>query len=155
MADAIHPPPPPSEVVRTRRLEVLDDSDRVRIVIGEQPGLGTNGLPVFGVILRGPNGSIKADLLEDAGGAMLSFMSSGNEALVIGVDDANSLAVDRGGDRLIYVPAGDEDNEVTRAGPYLVFCDPDGQALTEWRGHWPREVERPTDSSSAGRSPTG
>jgi hypothetical protein len=143
MADAIHrSEPPEQEVVRTRRVEVIDASGRVRIVMGDRPGSGTHGLSVFGIALLGPDGSVRADLLDDAAGAALSFVSSGNQALEVGVDDANTLAVDRGGDRLIYLPAGDEDNEVMQAGPYLRFSDPDGRMLLEWRANWEREADR-------------
>lgn len=154
MADAIHRPEPPQEVVRTRRVEVLDDSDRVRIVIGCQPGESTHGLPVFGIALLGPKGGVRADLTDDAAGAKLTFVSSGNEALQLGVEDANTLAVDMGGDRLLYLPAGHEDNEVMQAGPYLHFSDPDGQPLTEWHADWERKINVPR-RRAFGADPTG
>ena len=137
MADASQRrPPPDSEVVRTRRVEVLDASDRVRIVIGQQPGLGAQDLPGFGITLTGPNGSVQADLVGDAAGAKLSFLSSGNAALELGADDLTTLVADRGGTDLLYAPAGTAESEVVAPGPFIVFCEPDGTPLIEWRGRW-------------------
>lgn len=114
------------DVVRARRIEVVDFSDRVRVAIGDLEGPGTHEITGFGIVLRGPNGSVRADLIEDAGGARLGFMSSGNQALELGAEDANPLMLDRGGDDLVYLPAGSPGNEVTAAGPFIIFSNAGG-----------------------------
>ena len=152
MADARpQRPAPDSEVVRTRRVEVLDARDRVRIVIGQQPGLGAQDLPGFGITVLGPNGSVQADLVGDAAGAKLSFLSSGNTALELGADDLNTLVADRGGTDLLYAPAGTGASEVVSPGPFIVFCEPDGTPLIEWRGRW--QVPATPDPPEARGSP--
>ena len=79
MTDAnAQPQPPDEEVVRTRRLEIVDASNRVRVEIGELAAPGTHDIVGFGITLRGPNGSVRADLTEDASGARLAFLSSGD-----------------------------------------------------------------------------
>lgn len=95
------PRPPDEEVVRARRIEILDDTDRVRIEIGQLALPGTHDIRGVGITLRGPNGSVRADLTEDASGARLAFLSSGNGVLELGATDANTLMLDRGGDDLI------------------------------------------------------
>ncbi len=125
--------PPDYEVLRARRIEVVDGHDRVRVVIGQQPGVGTHGLGVFGIALHGSNGSVRADLTDDAAGARLAFIASGNAVLRLGAEDLTTLIVDRGGDDLVYLPVGDPRNEVTRSGPYVVFHAGDGTPAFGWR----------------------
>ena len=62
-------------------LEIVDDSNRVRVEIGELAVPGTHDIAGFGITLRGPNGSVRADMTEDASGARLAFLSSGDPAL--------------------------------------------------------------------------
>lgn len=121
------------DVVRARRIEVVDSSDRVRLSIGDLEGPGTHEITGFGIQLFGPNGSACADLIEDAGGARLCFMSSGNEALHLGAEDANTLMLDRGSDDLVYLPAGSPGNEVSDAGPFIIFSDAKGAPAFDWR----------------------
>lgn len=134
MTDAnARPHPPDEEVVRARRIEILDDSDRVRIEIGQLALPGTHEIRGFGITLRGPNGSVRADLTEDASGARLAFLSAGTAALELGAEDANTLMLDRGGDDLVYLPAGSPGNEVMQSGAYVIFEDAEGAPAFGWR----------------------
>ena len=134
MTDAnAQPHPPDEEVVRVRRLEIVDDSNRVRVEIGELAAPGTHDITGFGITLRGPNGSVRADLTEDASGARLAFLSSGDPALELGVEDAQTLMLDRGGDDLVYLPAGSPGNEVMQSGPYVILHAADGVPVLSWR----------------------
>jgi len=51
------------------------------VEIGELAVPGTHDIAGFGITLRGPNGSVRADMTEDASGARLAFLSSGDPAL--------------------------------------------------------------------------
>ena len=134
MTDAnAQPRPPDEEVVRARRIEVLDDSDRVRVEIGQLEFPGTHDISGFGITLRRPNGSVRAELMEEASGVRLAFVSSGNLALELGAEDAETLMLDRGGENLVYLPVGSPGNEVTESGPYLTLHAPEGEKVVGWR----------------------
>lgn len=122
-----------SRLIRTERIEVVDSSGRLRALVGEQRGIGPNHLPVFGLCIFGPNGSARACLIEDASGAALSFLQSGNSVLQLGVSDFQTLVFDDGED-LIYLPWDDADSEgPTNPGPYVVGCGPDGAPAIGWQ----------------------
>ena len=172
MTDAnAQPHPPDEEVVRVRRLEIVDDSNRVRVEIGELAAPGTHDIAGFGITLRGPNGSVRADLTEDASGARLAFLSSGDPALELGAEDAETLMLDRGGDDLVYLPAGSPGNEVMQSGPYVILHAADGVPALSWRvdpdgsvevfgpdedtpGDGAEASEQPPDTSSEAGMPT-
>lgn len=165
------PHPTDEEVVRARRIEILDDSDRVRVEIGQLGSPGIHGIAGFGITLRGPNGSVRADLTEDASGARLAFLSSGDPALEMGAEDAETLMLDRGGDDLVYLPAGSPGNEVMQSGPYVILHAADGVPALSWRvdpdgsvevfgpdedtpGDGAEASEQPPDTSSEAGMPT-
>lgn len=105
----------------------------MRVEIGELAAPGTHGVTGFGITLRGPNGSVRADLTEDASGARLAFLSSGDAALELGAEDAETLMLDRGEDDLVYLPAGNPGNEVMQSGPYVILHAADGVPALSWR----------------------
>jgi hypothetical protein len=82
-------------VVRTQRLEVVDDEGRVRVVIGNLAGEAEEGC-FPGVSLRTEEGTPRAELVVTDDGPALTFSLAGHDVLVAGVDDPD-LAMARGG----------------------------------------------------------
>ncbi|HEX9969555.1 MAG TPA: hypothetical protein VGB03_05395 [Acidimicrobiales bacterium] len=99
-------------VVRARRVEVVDEWGRPRLVLGdignpERPG------EVFGIAVVDPAGRQRAWLALDDTGAALVFDRTGNAVAELGVDDGT-------GDALV-------------AGAYFHLCDVDGSPVVGWR----------------------
>jgi hypothetical protein len=126
-------------VVRTRRVEVIDAHDRVRIVVGEIENVGPYDLPRFGLRLLGPDGGTRAEVTEDAHGVELTVIASENEVLKLGADDPRTLVADDG-HHPSYMPAG-QYSEVSEPGAYLILCDLDGGPRLSWRIGEDRTVE--------------
>lgn len=104
--------PSVDSVVRTRRLEIVDDSDRVRAVVGR---LGTGGRDeaVIGIASLDARGSSRAWLSLDACGSSLVFGQEGNNVVYLGVDDGET--------------------EAANPGPYFELCGRDGATAIAWR----------------------
>ena len=100
------------DVVRARRLEILDDSDRVRAIVGRLAGGGQREA-VIGIAVLDPRGRRRAWLAFDASGPALVFDHAGNNVLYLGVDD--------------------EEGDAVHPGPYLELCDRDGATAIGWR----------------------
>lgn len=117
-------------VIRARRLEILDEEDRVRTAIGIRDDGGSEyvGLQVFDA-----DGSARAWLLDVPGdGIQLSFAVAGNQILV--------------------VSANDEGGELD-AGASVTLCDRDGQQALSWHVGPDGEVELDGVPSAPGLSP--
>jgi hypothetical protein len=101
----------PEEVVRTRRIEVVDGHGRPRVVIGDlgpdTGDAGDAGNTMFGIALLDDHGRHRAWLGLHPHGAGLTFDREGNAALELGVDDPHP--------------------EVVRPGAYLHLADVDGR----------------------------
>jgi hypothetical protein len=83
----------PTDVVRTRRLEIVDVVGRVRVVVGDIGG-ATPG--VFGIAVLDEAGQHRAWLaLHDTGPALV-FDHEGNNVIHLGVEDARSDALHHG-----------------------------------------------------------
>lgn len=95
------------DVVRARRVEVVDDEDRVRLVLGEM------GDGVAGISVRSAEGRERASLLVHDTGVSLAFKADGDEVLVLGVID--------------HVPAAGD------PGAFIVLCDVDGAPVLRWQ----------------------
>lgn len=100
------------DVVRARRLEIVDENDRVRALIGRL-GTGGRGEAVIGVALVGDRGSHRAWLALDVSGPALVFNQDGNNVIYLGVDDA--------------------DTDAMNPGPYIELCGRDGATAIRWR----------------------
>ena len=99
-------------VVRTRRVEVVDERGRPRLVLGdignpERPG------EVFGIAVVDPAGHHRAWLALDDSGAALVFDRTGNAVAELGVDDGTG--------------------EALMTGAYFHLCDLDGRPVVGWR----------------------
>ena len=107
MGDAV----PPSDVVRTTRIELVDEAGRVRAVLGR---LDTSepGTPAFGLALLDEAGCQRAWLTLERDGPVLAFDLAGNCVLTLGVDDPI-----------------DED---FRVGAYLHMADRSGNTVLGW-----------------------
>lgn len=99
-------------VVRARRVEVVDEWGRPRLVLGD---IGNPEGPgeVFGIAVVDPAGRHRAWLALDDTGAALVFDRTGNAVAELGVDDNT-------GDALA-------------AGAYFHLCDLDGRPVVGWR----------------------
>ena len=99
-------------IVRTRRLEIVDDNDRVRVVVGR---LGTGGRDeaVIGIAVLDGRGSSRVSLSLDACGPALVFGQDGNNVVYLGVDDGET--------------------EAANPGPYVELCDREGATAIGWR----------------------
>lgn len=90
----------PEEVVRTRRIEVVDGHGRPRVVIGDlRPDAGETGDAgdaMFGIALLDDQGRHRAWLGLHPHGAGLTFDRGGNAALELGVDDPHPEVVTPG-----------------------------------------------------------
>ena len=102
------PRPATPRLVRTTRLEIVDDAGRVRASFGDAAD-GAAGYDSFGLVLYAPDGKRRAALSIDTTGPTLVFDQHGNNALSMGVDD----------------PA----TEADPAGPYLSVLDGRGTSV--------------------------
>jgi hypothetical protein len=75
--------------LRVGRLEVVDDRGRVRVVVG---GVGGDDYSP-GVAIHDPQGGERATLALFEPGPCLAFSLRGNDALLLGVDDPDPLAM--------------------------------------------------------------
>ncbi|MHB8665654.1 MAG: hypothetical protein ACYDH6_23470 [Acidimicrobiales bacterium] len=100
----------PEDLIRTRRLEVVDSGGRLRAVLGDRAE-GPLGQSVFGLGLVGVDGTEWVSLTTDAAGTCLSFARAGNEVTVMRVE------------------ISDEDG----SGSYLLLLDPNGDPTFGWR----------------------
>lgn len=71
------------DVVRVRRLEIVDDRGRVRIVVGL---LGHGEEAVYGLRVDDPAGRAGADLAVEGPTTQLSLWHDGNERAAVTVD---------------------------------------------------------------------
>ena len=110
------------EVVRARRIEVVDGRGRTRAVVGD---LGGPEQPeqVFGIALVGPDGRHRAWLALDDHGAVLAFDRTGNTVLEVGVDDGG---------------------EAVHPGAYVQLSDAEGRPALGWRVDDSGDVVVPT-----------
>jgi hypothetical protein len=76
-----------SDVVRTRRVEVVDDGGVVRIVLGV---LGEGGGPIFGLMVQDENGRCRAWVLHDGAAAEVGLDFGGNTVGALGVSDTGA-----------------------------------------------------------------
>jgi hypothetical protein len=81
-----------ADVVQARRIEVLDDDGRVRVVVGrlEAPD---PAIEVFGVALLDHNGRPRVWLALDATGPSQVFDLNGNNLIAVGVNDPTADAL--------------------------------------------------------------
>ena len=99
------------QVVRARRLEILDGAGRVRAIVGELDSTGAPS-PNFGLVLLDDRGQQRAWLSLGQQGPVLAFDESGNAAVEVGVNDAGSDAL--------------------HVGAYLVLSDRTGGLSIGW-----------------------
>jgi hypothetical protein len=99
-------------VVRTQRLELVDDEGRVRIVVGNlAPAEEDRYSP--GVSLRSAEGDERITLALGDDGPALRFTLAGDDALLVGVDDPSP--------------------DTTTTGPYLELLGRSGRVALGWR----------------------
>lgn len=101
---------PPLDVVRARRVEVVDDRGLVRVLVGNLAG---GHAEVFGIGVYDARGGERAALALGEPGPLLSFSLHGDDALVLGVDDPETTAM--------------------RPGPYLELLRRSGDVAVGWR----------------------
>lgn len=108
------PEPPTTEITRTRRLEIVDDHDRVRIVAGETSQVpGESRLPAIQMLDE--HGHSRVRIEAGQYGPLLIFDQDGNDVVILGVLDP--------------LTPGDA------SGPYLALCDEDGTPVRSWYVH--------------------
>lgn len=104
-------PPPDEQVVRARRLEIVDAEGRVRAVVGDLAP-AQSGSDDFGLALLDNQGTCRAWLSLGPHGPAVGLDHSGNTVAEMGVADP-------GGDAL-------------GTGAYLVLSDPTGGLAIGW-----------------------
>lgn len=104
------PEPPTTEITRTRRLEIVDDHDRVRIVAGETSRVAESRLPAIQMLDQ--HGRSRVRIEAGRYGPLLIFDQDGNDVVILGVLDP--------------LTPGDA------SGPYLALCDEDGTPVRSW-----------------------
>lgn len=104
-------PPPDDQVVRARRLEILDSKGRVRAVLGDLAPAQADS-PDFGLALLDAQGARRAWLSLAPHGPVVGLDHSGNTVAEMGVTDS-------GGDAL-------------GTGAYLVLSDHTGGLAIGW-----------------------
>lgn len=102
---------PDHDVVRTRRLEVLDARGTPRIVVGDLAGSPGSG-EVFGLAVLDRSGRHRAWLSLDGNGVNLCFDRNGNAVLELGVHD--------------------DEGEAVEGGAYVQLSDVDGRPALGW-----------------------
>ncbi len=103
----------PDDVVRARRIELVDGDGRLRGVVGEVEAARHRGDSVIGVELYTQEGEPRASLALSGGRAWLMFEMGGNARLHVGVNDESTEAVDE--------------------QAFFYVLDPDGLPLAGWR----------------------
>lgn len=98
-------------VVRARRIEIIDEHGRVRVIVGDVPAADPER-PDFGVVVLDHMGRRRAWLALSHDGPLLAFDHDGNSAVEIGVNDSSSDAV--------------------RPGAYVVLSDSTGGLSVGW-----------------------
>ena len=100
-----------ADLLRARRVEVVDGDGNVRVVLGavEAP----DGSPSFGLALLDADGRPRAWLALPPSGPELAFNLGGNVVVHVGVTDAGPEAVD--------------------VGPYIQLSDRDGRPVVGWQ----------------------
>jgi hypothetical protein len=73
-----------SDVVRTRRIEVVDEEGRVRVVLGL---LGHGEVPIFGLRVRDENGRDRAWVQHDGAAAEVGLDFGGDTVASLSVSD--------------------------------------------------------------------
>jgi hypothetical protein len=101
-----------TDVVRTRRLEVVDEEGRVRMVCGSLDTPDPRG-GLFGFALLDGDGRTRMWAAIDEAGPALVFDMAGNNVITMGVNDPTS--------------------ETLTVGPYLHLADVDGTPVYGWR----------------------
>jgi hypothetical protein len=99
------------DLVRSRRVELVDDAGRVRAILGNLGGEEERAL--FGLALVDDNGRQRVWLSLDENGPALAFDQSGNTAIHLGVNDAAP--------------------DATHVGAVLHLCDARGNPALSWR----------------------
>jgi hypothetical protein len=101
-----------SEVLQTRRIEVVDEQNRVRLVLGLlRRSEGAEG--AFGLSILDTTGRVRVWLALEETGPTLVFDESGNAVLQLGVDD----------------PSPDS----LRTGSFLHLGDAAGRPVLSWQ----------------------
>lgn len=118
----------PDEVLRARRIEVVDSRGRTRAVVGDLGGADQSE-QVFGIALVDPDGRHRAWLALDEHGTVLGFDRTGNAVLELGVDDGG---------------------EAVRRGAYVQLSDAEGRPVLGWRVGDDGEVVVPTAADRPG-----
>lgn len=101
-------------LLRTRRIEIVDECGLLRAVVGELPPSrrGAPDKPDFGVVLLDRHGRRRAWFALGSHGPVLGFDEEGNTAVEVGVDDGSGDGV--------------------RTGAYLVLNDGTGDLAVGW-----------------------
>lgn len=125
MTDATNDPHAPLDVLRARRVELVDDLGEARIVLGNL-ALDVDDDYWPGVAIRSPEGRDRAWLMLHADGVQLEFDMGGNVVAGLGVLDPGGESFD--------------------PGARLVLCDADGAVVVGWHisidGTWERLSSR-------------
>jgi hypothetical protein len=74
-----------SDVVRARRIEVVDDEGRVRVVIGL---LGQGDSPIFGLVVQDESGHGRGWVQHDGAAAEVGLDFGGNTVAALNVSDS-------------------------------------------------------------------
>lgn len=98
-------------VLRTRRLEIVDDRGRPCAVLGELPKRSEYHRTV-GLALLDPDGKERVVLALDHEGVQLEFIRQGNTVLLLGIED---------------------DGPETAADTFLLLMDRNGVPVQSWR----------------------
>jgi hypothetical protein len=101
------------QVIRAGRIELVDEYDRVRAVVGQLPGTDGHGNPIYGVSVLDHRGKHRVWLEVDGLGPTLAF--------------------DQEGQVVIYLGVHDEGSEASHSGPYFSLCDRHGADVLGWR----------------------
>jgi hypothetical protein len=100
-------------VIRAGRIELVDEYDRVRAVVGQLPGLDGRGNLIYGVSVLDHRGKHRVWLEVDSLGPTLAF--------------------DQDGQVVVYLGVHDEGSEANNPGPYFSLCDREGGDVLGWR----------------------
>lgn len=102
-----------AEVVRARRVELVDEQGRLRGVLGEIGEFAPSPDPVIGLELYAPSGEPRLSLAMGGDTAWVLLEVGGNAQVQIGVNEAKTGAV--------------------AARAFLILCDADGVPVLGWR----------------------